>query len=321
MSIPHELVIEILSRLPVKSLFRFKCVSKSWSKLVTTDQHFVELHLNQSTKSNNINIVASDPKEKYIEEVYSGDSMNFDNAIQLKLPFSFPFCTKLELVGSCNGILCFMKYFFSSEDMYLWNPTTGDLRIIPNIPTGYSVCVFGFGFHKATKEYKLVSINLDLRFIRVYTLGIGSWRTLDKISYNIIPATSSNVLVSGALRWISRGDHDRYLIVSFDLRDEVIHEISLPNNIYQCDFANAFAELGGLLCLLSCPLNDRVDVWVMKEYGMVNSWTQQFTIKGSTGCGSLKHMRPLGSGKNGDFLLCMNGREVVLCGSVTQTET
>jgi len=41
--LPHELIIEILLRLPVKSLIRFKCVSKSWFCLIS-DPHFANSH-------------------------------------------------------------------------------------------------------------------------------------------------------------------------------------------------------------------------------------------------------------------------------------
>ncbi|KAI3956746.1 hypothetical protein MKW92_027012, partial [Papaver armeniacum] len=45
----HELVVcEILSRLPAKSLMRFKCVCKSWQSLIQRDGHFIDLHFSRS---------------------------------------------------------------------------------------------------------------------------------------------------------------------------------------------------------------------------------------------------------------------------------
>ncbi|ONI23002.1 hypothetical protein PRUPE_2G163500 [Prunus persica] len=43
--LPSTMIEEILSRLPVKSLCRFKCVSKPWSSLISDDPSFVALHL------------------------------------------------------------------------------------------------------------------------------------------------------------------------------------------------------------------------------------------------------------------------------------
>ncbi|GFP81138.1 F-box protein at1g11270, partial [Phtheirospermum japonicum] len=45
--LPSEVIFSILSRLPVKSLLRFRCVSKQWRKLVSF-QTFVSAHLRRS---------------------------------------------------------------------------------------------------------------------------------------------------------------------------------------------------------------------------------------------------------------------------------
>jgi len=42
--LPFELIIQILLRLPVKSLIRFKCVCKSLFSLISNDTHFANSH-------------------------------------------------------------------------------------------------------------------------------------------------------------------------------------------------------------------------------------------------------------------------------------
>jgi len=49
--LPLEIIIDILSRLPVKVLVRFQCVSKGWHALIN-GQDFIKLHLHRSFKSN-----------------------------------------------------------------------------------------------------------------------------------------------------------------------------------------------------------------------------------------------------------------------------
>ncbi|MCI34852.1 F-box/kelch-repeat protein, partial [Trifolium medium] len=48
-TLPFELIVEILSKLPVKSLMQFQCVCKSWKSLIS-DPNFAKKHLRMSTK-------------------------------------------------------------------------------------------------------------------------------------------------------------------------------------------------------------------------------------------------------------------------------
>ncbi|RLN36505.1 hypothetical protein C2845_PM03G22010 [Panicum miliaceum] len=99
-SLPDDLLLEILSRLPVKSLSRFKCVSKSWSDLVAdclpkipqTLQGF--FHSDEKGGNNNYG--------------------RFFNLLGRSVPPvdpSFAFLTELPeivLTGSCNGLVLFL---------------------------------------------------------------------------------------------------------------------------------------------------------------------------------------------------------------------
>ena len=49
--LPQDVVVEILSRLPVKSLMRFNCVHKSWYALMRS-HHFITKHHKFATSNN-----------------------------------------------------------------------------------------------------------------------------------------------------------------------------------------------------------------------------------------------------------------------------
>ena len=55
--LPREIVDEILSRLPIKSLLRFKTVAKSWNNTISTKE-FVKAHLKNST----MNMILANPR-------------------------------------------------------------------------------------------------------------------------------------------------------------------------------------------------------------------------------------------------------------------
>lgn len=47
---PDEVILQILARLPMKSLFRSKCASKLWYKLVS-DKYFIQLYNEMSVRN------------------------------------------------------------------------------------------------------------------------------------------------------------------------------------------------------------------------------------------------------------------------------
>ncbi|KAF5177608.1 hypothetical protein FRX31_032809 [Thalictrum thalictroides] len=63
--LPYEIMFDILLRLPVKSLGRFRCVSKSWQTLVA-NPYFANMHLNRSkeNKSLKVKLMVKDTHQK-----------------------------------------------------------------------------------------------------------------------------------------------------------------------------------------------------------------------------------------------------------------
>ncbi|KAL4375927.1 hypothetical protein GQ457_02G034840 [Hibiscus cannabinus] len=47
--LPHDLILDIFGKLPVKSLLRFKCLSKQWFRQIT-DPRFIDFHLLKQRK-------------------------------------------------------------------------------------------------------------------------------------------------------------------------------------------------------------------------------------------------------------------------------
>ncbi|KAK9684956.1 hypothetical protein RND81_10G245600 [Saponaria officinalis] len=112
--IPPELLYNILSRLPSKSLMRFRCVCKSWYSFITHDLEFHKLHLL------NFNLNNKDPRWMgyqlgsdydyrttkfwlYDESFHSDNIQACHFHWEETTPVDFFYSV---IVSSCNGIVC-----------------------------------------------------------------------------------------------------------------------------------------------------------------------------------------------------------------------
>lgn len=299
--IPHELLIEILTRLPVKSLLRFRAVSKSWYSLIT-NPNFITFHLNQTNKNNTATLLLrhydkNDKKEHYtlfpddqtLGEVFSAIEFPFKSAIGY-----------FRIVGSCNGVLCLSDDLFGDmETVIMWNPSIRKYVALHmgSKPRWPHMFVLGFGVCRSTNDPKVVKIVYlkDISYnykappeVEVYSLSTGSWRSVGSVAppYYMVEFTWSQAFVNGAVHWIAydkcvEGGF-RNLVVSFDMGDEVFREIMLPNALASELVTNlCIHAVGGSLAALK--YNNQLEttpccVWVMKEYGVPESWTKLFTI-------------------------------------------
>ncbi|XP_042515311.1 F-box protein CPR1-like [Macadamia integrifolia] len=286
-NLSEDLIIHVLSRLPVKSLLRFKCVCKPWYALIT-DPAFIKMHLTQSLATNtNLTLIVN--KSKSIN-FYSVDL----DACELNQAFKSPIFRTTDILGSCNGLLCISN---CNNDMYLWNPSTRSHHKLPSTPADYipyHYAAYGFGYDPTTDDYKLIRVwqfyrNDDNSWhseVKVYSLSTNSWRMIEDVPFPPIRRQwLCGVLANSALHWIAKvkpGYHSGLgLIVSFDLKDEEYREVPLPDFVDDVDivdkmFLMKFGVLGGQLCLLFNS-SIRIEIWVMKDYGARDSWVKQFS--------------------------------------------
>ncbi|PIA28131.1 hypothetical protein AQUCO_07200042v1 [Aquilegia coerulea] len=328
---PEEVVMEILSWVPVKPLLRFRCVSKSWFRLLTIDSHFIKLHLNRLIKAN------PKPSIMFLRNHHlprthfhhAEDYTECDKAIELNVPFNMEFLPiKYIVSGVCNGLLCLTTFIenYNYLNVYIWNPLTSDHIVIPcppipsHFPTDEVSTLFGFGFHQATNEFKVIRFictsnhtYLAEEFqshVSVYTLRKGSWRTIEPMSYQISLVNNSVALVNGALHWLAArpGLICWNVLVSFDLEHEVFHEIPLRKDLDNEYFTHywyhmSVGELDGLLCLFCTLPEEDIQIWVMKEYGVISSWSNLYNIcQPKVQCTSFG-LKPLGVASSGEIIV------------------
>ncbi|XP_058180258.1 putative F-box protein At3g10430 [Rhododendron vialii] len=228
--LPEELLFEILSRLPVKSLMQLKCVCKTW-RAIPTNPSFIASHLEKDAPTRlviwNANhnglLVGHDGFHTFVKcSRYDFQPVNL----------TFGFHRKADLIlGSCDDVWSIGKdgIYGSTKEVptiALWNLATRAFSILPmsicDLPPYGQLhrCLVGFGLDLKTKSYKVVKFSYfgDDDFgvynnsVEVYDFSSGPWRVLHADHF------SPKVLI-----------HDGPQINTYNKNDGVFHWFALHN--------------------------------------------------------------------------------------------
>ena len=281
-TLPFDVFVEILCRLPVKLLTQLRCLCKSFNSLIS-DPKFAKKHLRLSTKRLHL-IVGS---KNYSDDLYLFDSpissiFLTSRVTQTQISHPIPQSSLgVKSLGmfSCDGILCFT---IDHASAFLWNPSIRKLNILPPLKNPLKKFLrtfFSFGYDHFIDNYKVVAISFLIdgksNEIKIHTLGTGFWRKIHDCPYSFV-RHSSGVFVSGTVNWLTydASNSSPRAIVSLGLEKESYQKLSLP------DLEMNFRTLRVLKdCLCTFAIVDMfMDVWVMKEYGNKDSWTKLYNV-------------------------------------------
>ena len=158
----------------------------------------------------------------------------------------------------------------------LWNPSI-NLKSKRSPTFDERICCYGFGYDHVNDKYKFFAYLIisggdwETKTI-IYTFGDNFLKTVE--DFPVDPCSSSGKFLSGTLNWMV--DYDD-LIVSFDIVKETYRQVLLPphDGYDVCD-------LYILSNCLSVCFNNSEEccwaLWMMKEYGVVESWTMLMTL-------------------------------------------
>ncbi|XP_049390493.1 F-box/kelch-repeat protein At3g23880-like [Solanum stenotomum] len=292
--LPDELITEILLKLPVKSLSKFMCVSKSWLQLISSptfvknhikltadDKGYIHHRLIFRNIDGNFKFCSLPPlftKQQHTEELFHIDSPIERSTLST------------HIVGSVNGLICVVH---GQKEAYIWNPTITKSKELPKFTSNMcsSSIKYGFGYDESRDDYKVVFIHYPYNHssssnmttvVYIYSLRNNSWTTFrDQLQCFLV--NHYGRFVSGKLYWTSSTCINKYKvckITSFDLADGTWGSLELPI----CGKDNFDINLGvvgsDLSLLYTCQRGAATsDVWIMKHSGVNVSWTKLFTIK------------------------------------------
>ncbi|XP_019266813.1 PREDICTED: F-box protein CPR30-like [Nicotiana attenuata] len=255
--------MEILIRLPVESLLRFKCVGKYWYETITSPS-FIEEHMNWSRKSPKIMIY------DHVGCPSNDDSPLNPNPITLisvsdtvgvpeNPDYLQEFIGMTHLLGSVDGLFLLERVIDGSIFnifLALWNPATREVRSLPlpgfNLPSSFRQYrrQFGFGLNLMTNDYKviwfrifwekIINFFVDQPYAAVYSYSKDSWRILQPENADIVLLKDillikhciealGTAYLNGAYYWLLKCEICNCSILSFDFGNEVFTEIEGPD--------------------------------------------------------------------------------------------
>ncbi|GAA0166233.1 hypothetical protein LIER_21435 [Lithospermum erythrorhizon] len=189
----QDTITEILVLLPVESLYRFMCVSKTWLSLISSP-YFIKYHLQISSKT-----IKEDGNQKFILMFTKANQLRIINSYTCSLkPLTLDKCLKdvktaklgldsdkfksfpssFRIVGSCNGVCCIQVHSY----IILWNPSIRKLKHVRSLPNrfDYRFGDFGFAYDEFTDDYRVVELR-SRRYdsgIIDYSLRKDSWKRI-----------------------------------------------------------------------------------------------------------------------------------------------
>ncbi|KAL1548206.1 F-box/kelch-repeat protein-like protein [Salvia divinorum] len=311
--LPNDVIIEILTRLPVKPLLKFKCVCKSWRALISSTQ-FVAAHLEFSKSAPNLTT------HRLILK-YRGNTMkqcSVNSMLYESIPETFDLsCSVLSeryrfwVVGSCNGLVCLL---IDKKEMILWNPSTGICKKLPDFGVKINVggyFTYGLGYDKSSDDYKVVGFfnnNRDLSevMVQVYSLRNDKWKRIENFKGSWLMDDTAT-FANGKLYWIANRGYESnsgWDLLSVDLETEEYEILQMPSHVK----SGYYSRLGGVWegsLHVMCSHLESADVWIMDVGG--GDWTKVATVPYIDDFLKYTYKRAL--------CVLKDGRVLLLCGS------
>ncbi|KAK9167620.1 hypothetical protein Scep_002811 [Stephania cephalantha] len=297
----EELIFQlILPRVPARSLLRFKCVSKAWLSLISTDAQFIKTHLQHfkslppgaitlSNHQENHMYYNAASREHFVVDL--PDILNDRNAM-------------LTPVVSYDGLLLILRKPISPDlltfpDYYICNPITRKFTKLPPPPRWWRY-PSDIMYDSTTQHYKVVSWSTKIGCM-VLTLNgrneQSSWR-ISGAPFLQCDVAHHGVAYKGTLNWVAKvpivdslgvGERKKCVMLTMDIGTEEVKEIELPRQERHYDANNKgtqvqVIEMNGALCVVYDYLVGDFDetvgvhVWVLEDY-LEHKWRKVYEVE------------------------------------------
>jgi F-box interacting protein len=185
------------------------------------------------------------------------------------------------------------------------------------------LAAMAFGYDLINDDYKVIRVvqfyrNFDeIRAfeVKVYSLSTHSWTRVEEEWPKESHPYSSSASLNGAFHWLvtlSGLPITSSALLAFDLATKKFREYTILVQLDE-DSVVGFVVLRGCICICTNVYVTLKDVWVIKEYGLDNTWTRLYTIMLDAVSWPLEYCKPLVCSKDGNKVLMEQYDECLFC--------
>ncbi|CAN6872989.1 unnamed protein product [Brassica oleracea] len=286
--LPLDLLMEIIGRLPVKSIARFLLVCKLWATTIRSRDFIKSFPLGSCSSHEPRFLIAFNGLDKTEERNLKKKHWYFFSSAFISRS-SCPLPIRVYRSHYVNGLLC-IDY---GQEQFIVNPTTGKSIALPRVRTRRKVVKSFFGYDSVSDEYKVLCMSEahnGPNFLgpssqhQIFTLGAKkrSWRMVE-CSIPHCPC-SSGVCIDGVIYYMAKtgtANLSQLSLVSFDSRCDkfdlvtgVSPEILLNENQFShvviLNFEGKVA--------ITTKTTHTFDVWVMDQNAEERKWLKKLTF-------------------------------------------
>ncbi|XP_071703669.1 F-box protein At2g23160-like [Rutidosis leptorrhynchoides] len=236
------ILTEILPRLPVKSVSRFKCVCKLWISYLSSPK-FSKIQLSHvnNNKLNHSKLIVFSRESPTTFRIFDCEEPDAELTPSKNFPFKGD-CDHIRLLASQNGLVCVgIVTGIIYSDFILWNPVTGEYKILSKnnshnecysyIITTRTASFLSLSYNSCEDDYQLLRVISNNVYI--YSLKNDSWMKVD-VSFNgMIPSFA--LLSENSIYFLEKGggqlssnSHSSYSLKRFDLTTKKWIGIATP---------------------------------------------------------------------------------------------
>ncbi|XVF52477.1 hypothetical protein PTKIN_Ptkin05aG0021300 [Pterospermum kingtungense] len=303
----QEIILQILYRLPVKTLVKCTLVCKPWQSLITGSD-FISTHLaktlSKPTTSHPLltrHFTEFPNKEHYFLRL---NRESLDIYQTLKCPLKPRTNDYPRIVGTLHGLICLSDDLVGyTNRIVLWNPSVRKYVELPwpNITfreIGSYYFTLGFGFDAKKNDYKVVRLAYALGndcgdvyppYVEVFSVAEKGWRMIsgEGLDCSFDEIRWRQFFSNGRVYWIvneiKMERRAKNLVLSFDVEDEKFEKMNLPESLVHVNPMRLFISVtNGMLRVSEYYVgeakNSCVNIWVRSEYGDMKSWSKLYSI-------------------------------------------